>query len=186
MKKLIVIKNIGLLTRGFRGYFLVREILDRKDLKIQFVCQTKGITYHFLKNIVCNKNIPYFKIENNINSLDNINLIKSFNCDLLISCGYDQIFKKELIDLKIINCHSSELPKYRGRNVLKRALFNNEKYFGITVHWVDEGIDTGSIIIQKLYPIVKRNYRTLLNIVRKQSVYIILEAIDKLNEKVNS
>ena len=42
-----------------------------------------------------------------------------------------------------------KLPEYRGRNILNWALINDEKEFGITVHYVDEGIDTGDIIFRK-------------------------------------
>ena len=42
---------------------------------------------------------------------------------------------------------------YRGRNILNWALINDEKEFGITVHFVDEGIDTGDLILQKTFEI---------------------------------
>ena len=56
------------------------------------------------------------------------------------------------------------LPFYRGRNILNWALINDEKEFGITVHYLDEGIDTGDIILQEVYPITDEDdYNTLLN-----------------------
>ena len=70
--------------------------------------------------------------------------------------SFDQIFKEEIINippLKIINCHAGKLPFYRGRNILNWALINDEKEFGITVHYVDFGIDTGDSILQKNYEI---------------------------------
>ena len=50
---------------------------------------------------------------------------------------------------KIINIHPSLLPKYKGLNTFKRALKNNEKYTGCTVHYVDEKLDNGRIILKK-------------------------------------
>ena len=56
-----------------------------------------------------------------------------------------------------------KLPFYRGRNVLNWVLINDEKEFGITVHYVDDGVDTGDIIMQSLHPISDvDDYGTLL------------------------
>jgi methionyl-tRNA formyltransferase len=80
--------------------------------------------------------------------------------------SFNQIFKERIINLprlKTINCHAGKLPFYRGRNILNWALINDEKEFGITVHYIDEGIDTGDIILQRSYPITEEdNYATLL------------------------
>ena len=71
--------------------------------------------------------------------------------------------KQQTNSVKIINCHAGKLPFYRGRNILNWVLINDEKEFGITVHYVDEGIDTGDIIWQRCYPITDEDdYATLL------------------------
>ena len=63
-----------------------------------------------------------------------------------------------------INCHAGKLPFYRGRNVLNWALINGEKDFGVTVHYVDDGVDTGDIIVQEAYEITENDdYSTLLS-----------------------
>ena len=57
-----------------------------------------------------------------------------------------------------------KLPFYKGRNILNWVLINDEKEFGITVHYVDEGIDTGDIILQETFPIIDSDdYSTLLD-----------------------
>ena len=87
-----------------------------------------------LINYAKKHNIPYF-IEKNINSKMFIERVKKYNCDLFVSMSFDQIFKKEIINLprlKTINCHAGKLPFYRGRNVLNWVLINDEKEFGIT------------------------------------------------------
>ena len=80
--------------------------------------------------------------------------------------SFNQIFKSRTINLpalKSINCHAGKLPFYRGRNVLNWVLINDEKEFGITVHYIDEGIDTGYIVLQKMFEITENdNYSTLL------------------------
>ena len=50
---------------------------------------------------------------------------------------------------KIINIHPSLLPKFKGLNTHKRVLRNKEKYTGCTVHYVNEKLDSGNIILQK-------------------------------------
>jgi methionyl-tRNA formyltransferase len=102
----------------------------------------------------------------NINSDEFILTIQRFDCDLLVSMSFNQIFKTRIINLArltTINCHAGKLPFYRGRNILNWALINDEKEFGITVHFIDEGIDTGDIISQQMFTIDDNDtYLTLL------------------------
>ena len=63
-----------------------------------------------------------------------------------------------------INCHAGALPFYRGRNVLNWAIINGESRFGVTVHYIDHGIDTGDIILQRFGDITDEDdYGTVLN-----------------------
>lgn len=76
--------------------------------------------------------------------------------DLIISSYYRKIFPKELIkvpSLGIVNIHPSLLPYYRGPVPTAWAILNGESEFGITIHKVDAGIDTGDILVQKKYDI---------------------------------
>ena len=95
--------------------------------------------------------------------------------------SFNQIFKRQIIDLtryKIINCHAGQLPFYRGRNILNWALINDESEFCITVHCVDEGIDTGDIILQDLHPIQDiDNYAMLLNRAYIECANILYKAV---------
>jgi folate-dependent phosphoribosylglycinamide formyltransferase PurN len=56
---------------------------------------------------------------------------------------------------KILNIHPSLLPKYKGLNTHQRAIKNNEKYSGCTVHFVNSKLDSGKIILQKKVKIIK-------------------------------
>ena len=55
--------------------------------------------------------------------------------------------------LSFVNFHAGKLPFYRGRNVINWAIINGETEIGLTAHVVDEGIDTGDIVLQKTLPI---------------------------------
>jgi methionyl-tRNA formyltransferase len=72
--------------------------------------------------------------------------------DIICSIYYRNIIKKDVINVckgRIFNLHPALLPKYRGCSSLTWALINGEKEVGYTYHYIDEGCDTGKIIIQK-------------------------------------
>ena len=82
---------------------------------------------------------------------------------------------------KIINIHPSLLPKYKGLNTHKRALENNEKFSGCTVHYVAPKIDSGKIIIQKKIRVSKKdNLKTLRIKVLKIEHKLYPKAIKKI------
>jgi methionyl-tRNA formyltransferase len=77
--------------------------------------------------------------------------LQALKPDLLLAAGYTGIFKRALLAvprLLTANFHASLLPAYRGLHPLFWALQHGEKRAGITVHLVDEGIDTGDILYQ--------------------------------------
>jgi len=97
-------------------------------------------------------NIPYVCI----NKKDLIHHIPS-DTDLIILAGYIPIVPEDCCikwDRKIINTHPSLLPKYGGKGMIgvkvqEAVMEAKEKYAGCTVHYVNTGIDTGDIILQK-------------------------------------
>ena len=119
-----------------------------------------------------------------INSEAFLDSVSSFGCDLFISMSFNQIFRKRLLEYppeKTINCHAGKLPFYRGRNILNWALINDESEFGITVHYMDEGIDTGDIIHQKLYPIFDEDdYFSLLERAYSGCAELLYQAVKLL------
>ena len=76
--------------------------------------------------------------------------------DLLLSVAYDRILRRRVLDLPArgsVNFHAGKLPHYRGRNVVNWAIINGEAEIGLTAHEIDEGIDTGAILLQEALPI---------------------------------
>lgn len=89
-----------------------------------------------------------------------IKQIEEINPDLILSVYYRKIFPKALIKIPKLGCvniHPSLLPYYRGPIPTFWALLNGESKCGVTVHYIDEGIDTGPIIEQKEI-IIKDSY----------------------------
>jgi methionyl-tRNA formyltransferase len=157
--------NIGYFADGPWSHKAFKKLISDNEISIKFVCvrfDTEDETLQWY----CKKNsIDYIK-DKNVNSVEFVDELSKYKCDLFVSMSFNQIFKNEIINLtkhKIINCHAGKLPFYRGRNILNWALINDEVEFGITVHYVDEGIDTGDIILQDIHPIDDTdNYATLL------------------------
>ena len=87
-----------------------------------------------------------------INSNQSLDILNKLDADLFISISGNEIFKKKLIDIPhhgIINLHSASFQKYRGLMPSFWVLKNKEKQTGVTVFFVDEGIDSGPILVQK-------------------------------------
>ena len=78
--------------------------------------------------------------------------LKNNKIDLICLAGFMKIISKNFIknfNGKILNIHPSLLPKYKGLNTHQRAINNNEKFSGCTVHYVSAKLDSGKIILQK-------------------------------------
>lgn len=99
-----------------------------------------------------------------INTNKTIELIHSIKPDLIFVNG-TQIISKNILDqinVPIINIHVGITPKYRGVHGGYWAIYNKEPHlFGVTLHYIDAGIDTGTIIDQRVIEITKAdNYKT--------------------------
>lgn len=76
--------------------------------------------------------------------------------DVILSINYLFLIEKDIVDFPskyCINIHGSLLPKYRGRTPHVWSIINNEKYTGVTAHFIDEKCDTGAIVKQEIIEI---------------------------------
>ena len=101
-------------------------------------------------------NSKYFKTdEKNI-----LLLIKKEKINFICLAGFMRILSKNFIKRfngKIINIHPSILPKYKGLNTHERAIKNNDKFSGCSVHYVSTKLDSGKIIMQKKVKITAKD-----------------------------
>ena len=107
--------------------------------------------YRFNNNhINRDKSIPFSKdLSNQI-----LSLCKKHNIDYLFCLGM-AILKGDLLEVyknRIINIHPSLLPSFRGLKAIDQALETNVQILGMTAHFIDNGIDTGPIIMQAVIP----------------------------------
>lgn len=120
-------------------------------------------------------------------------LLQEKNVDLVVLAGYLKIIGPEIIDAypgKIINIHPSLLPKYGGQgyyglHVHKAVVEAGDKKSGATVHFVDKGIDTGEIILQRSIPVLEGDSPQTLQkrILEEVEHKIFVEAISMLEQK---
>jgi phosphoribosylglycinamide formyltransferase 1 len=78
--------------------------------------------------------------------------IDALNVDLVVLAGFMELLGPELIGRfagRIVNVHPSLLPAFAGIGAIEQALAYGVKVFGVTIHFVDEGVDTGAIILQR-------------------------------------
>ena len=126
-----------------------------------------------------------FSFANKINAEKKIlSLLLKNKIDLICLAGFMKILSSSFIQKfsgKILNIHPSLLQKYKGTNTHSRALKNNDKYSGCTVHVVNAKLDSGKIILQKKVKIYKNdNIKTLSKRILKQEHKLYPAAIKKL------
>jgi len=112
-------------------------------------------------------NIPYIFVNTNYRLYENriLRYLKKYKISFICLAGYMKIISKNLLRYyrkQIINIHPSLLPKFKGLNTFSRMIKNKEVKAGCTVHYVNEKLDGGSIIIQKSFFItIKDNEKVL-------------------------
>ena len=112
-----------------------------------------------------------------------IELFKAWNVDLIVLAGYMRIIKNPAaFPAPIINVHPSLLPKYKGLNVVERAMEAGEEKTGCTVHYVNEELDGGEIIKQGEVPILPDDtVESLTKAIQRMEYGILPAAIQELS-----
>ena len=149
-----------------------------------------------------NKLIPspvkQYAIKNNIlvmspnqikNNDDFSNQLKELKPDIFIVIAYGKILSKEILNIPKYGCwnaHASLLPRWRGAAPIQRALLSGDKYTGVGIMKMDEGLDTGDILIEEKIIIENNeNLLTLKDKLSELSSKLIIKSIDLLNIKNN-
>jgi len=148
------IQIVKLINTGTTKKNLILNIIDYLLInifnidKLSPFFNNKGI---FLK-LFSKLDIKYIK---NINEKNFIINLRKNNYDYAFSFCCNQIFKNELISSfrKVINYHSSILPKYKGLNSTLWSIFCKEKYTGFSYHYINNKIDNGNIVYQEKFKI---------------------------------
>ena len=119
--------------------------------------KAKGLKYS--KSYKIQKKVINFK-NKNIAEKKLLNLLSEKKIRFICLAGFMKILSKKFIKKfsgKIVNIHPSLLPKYKGLNTHQKALKNNDKYSGCTVHYITDKVDSGKIILQKKVKIKRKD-----------------------------
>ena len=115
-----------------------------------------------------------------------IKLFKAWRVDLIVLAGYMRVVKDpDAFPAPIINVHPSLLPKYKGLHAVEQALDAGETRTGCTVHYVNEELDGGEIILQKQVPILADDdVDSLTKAIQRMEYAILPASIKQLTEQM--
>ena len=177
--------NIAVLLSG-NGSNL--KAIINKGINISFVASNnpKALGLRIAKN----QNIPSYSWKN-VRELEQevLKLIIEYDVKLLVLAGYMKLLSKNFVNSLpskfIVNVHPSLLPKYKGMNAIKQAIDDCAKFTGVTIHYVDEGMDSGSIIRQdsiKIYEIdTVESLKDRLQVIEHRLYSDTIKSILKMN-----
>lgn len=142
-----------------------------------------------IKQVALKHQLPVFQPEHIKKDYE---MIKEAKPDLIITCAYGQIIPENILNIPKIDCfnvHASLLPKYRGGAPIHKCLISGEDKTGITIMYMDKGMDTGDIVAKKEYKILdKDNVGTLhdkLSILGRDLLLEVLPSIlNGTNERI--
>ena len=106
--------------------------------------------------------------------------------DLIVVAAFGQILSKEILDLPRLGCvnvHASLLPAYRGAAPIQWAVINGEEKSGVTIMQMDEGLDTGDILLQEEIPLVAdETGESLYNKMAKLGGELLVKALPMIEQ----
>ncbi len=164
----------------------VRLVVTQPDKQIG---RGRKIVFSDVKKVALENEIEVYQPEQ-IKSEESVEFLKNIDADLFVVIAYGQILSKELLYMKkhgSLNVHGSILPKYRGPAPIHWSVINGDSETGVTVMYMDEGLDTGDICKIAKMPIGEDE--TTGEVYDKMCVLgaeALLEVIEELeNDRVN-
>lgn len=140
--------SVGVLISGAGSN--LKAIFDA-DIDVKFVCSdninARGLHLAHYYGISVSTMPVIKKLESII-----LGSINTYQPKLLVCAGYMRLLSKDFLDkcpIPVINIHPSLLPSFPGKNAIQQTISSGVKITGVTVHYVDEGMDTGEIIDQQ-------------------------------------
>jgi methionyl-tRNA formyltransferase len=158
--------TIGYFADGPWGRRALTRIRDAPALRVRFIVGRHPEPDPALRWAAEELHVPFYSVQD-VNRPAFREKIRTHEADIHVSMSFDQILEPEIIEMApegFINCHAGALPFYRGRNVLNWVLINGDDRFGVTVHEMEEQIDTGDILLQRFAEIdASDDYASLLD-----------------------
>jgi len=117
-----------------------------------------------------------------------IELFKAYRVDLIVLAGYMRVIKDpDAFPVPIINVHPSLLPKYKGLNAVEQAMEAGEEFTGCSVHYVNEELDGGEIILQGIVPILPEDtIKSLTKAIQRKEYALLPLAIEHVKHTLQT
>ena len=119
-----------------------------------------------------------------------IDVMNAWKVDLIVLAGWMRIVTPKLINAypdRIINLHPSMLPKYKGLHAIERALESGDEYTGVSVHYVNEELDGGKVILQEEVPILPYDdVESLTKAIQRQEYALLPLAIQHVKHQLQT
>ena len=143
------------------------------------------LSFSPVKELAVKHNIPVFQPVK-AKDPEFLELVRSMAPQVIVVAAFGQILPKALLDIPpygCINVHGSLLPKYRGAAPIQYSIIDGEPETGITIMYMDVGIDTGDIILQAKLPIAENETGgSLFDKMAELGADLLLEALQQLEE----
>jgi phosphoribosylglycinamide formyltransferase-1 len=145
MKRVVILASgSGTLAQAIfaapKDYEVAALICDRAEAKVMEIAREFEIEVELLELIGDRSNW----------NQDIFDLVSKYQPDLVVSAGFMRILAPDFVQtFKVINTHPALLPLFPGAHAVRDALAAGATETGSTIHWVDEGVDTGAVIAQQ-------------------------------------
>ena len=130
-------------------------------------------------------NIPVYT-PSTLRNEDANKLIKSIEADIIVVTAYGFIIPKNILEAKkhgCLNIHPSDLPKYRGAAPLQRTIINGESETAVCIMQMDEGLDTGDIILEQKFHISdKITFTELHDKTSQMGAQMLVQVLDNIDK----
>lgn len=137
-----------------------------------------------VKEYALSVNIPVFQPQRVRKNEEVIDILNKLSPDVICVTAYGKILPKEILELPkygSINVHGSLLPKYRGAAPIQWSIINGESVTGITTMYMDEGMDTGDMLLREEVKIEDAdNFETLHDKLMSVGSNLLVKTLDKL------
>tara|TARA_B100000242_G_C42961694_1_gene446025 strand:+ start:61 stop:987 length:927 start_codon:yes stop_codon:yes gene_type:complete len=179
--------RIGFMGRTNVLFDIITKIKSKKNHKIEFIWTSIDEShYNFswrkfksLANLMGCDFIYSPQVKENM-KLPDVDLIISINFPNMIPSWFFKRFK-----FGILNVHAGDLPKYRGNACPNWAILNNEKFIGLTIHKIDEGLDSGPIFCKKYFRLKNCTYiNEVYEWIKESTPELLFDAIKKIESGI--
>src|SRR5438128_9199690 len=120
--------------------------------------RAQELTAPAIKNALAGSAVPIFQPQR-IKAAHAVEQIRAVTPDVIVVMAYGQILPRSVLEIPrraCLNLHASLLPRHRGAAPIQAAIVTGDRQSGLTVMYMDEGLDTGPVLLQQAFPLGRR------------------------------